>query len=416
MQTVPKRRGVPVADTLRLALETLRTHKLRTYLTLLGIVLAVTTLVVVISVVNGLNLYVADRIANLGANAFVIDRIGIITNAQELFRAQRRPILTMDDYTALSDRLELSERVAAIETSTTDVRAENQLLEDARLSGVTANYADVRVIDVAVGRFLTQGDVLHREPVCFIGADVAARLFSHLDPVGHTLRAGTQTYQVVGVAEAIGTVFGVSQDNFVFIPLSTYRSAWHAPNASVTFFVEARDTDFIDAAEDEARLVLRSRHHLAYDAPDDFGIIGSASIISLWQKLTGNIFALAVWLTGVFLVVGGIVIMNIMLASVTERTREIGIRKALGARRRNILLQFLLESAALSTIGGIVGVGVAVAITALVRQQTPMPVSTPLAAVITAVTVSTAVGLFFGIYPAWRASRLDPIEALRSET
>jgi putative ABC transport system permease protein len=407
---------VALGETLAIALDTLRAHKLRSYLTLLGIVLAVTTLVSVMSVVHGLNLYVTDRVANLGANAFVVDRFGIITNAQALAKAQRRPLLRVDDYQALASQLQLSQNVAAIEGTTVDVRAGNALFQDARLSGVTPNYIDVRSMDVAAGRFLTEGDELHRQPVCFIGAALASRFFPTADPLGRSIRAGTQTYLVVGVAAAIGSVFGISQDNFVMIPFSTYEQAWHAPNGSITMFVQARDTELLEAAEDEARVVLRSRHHLAYSAPDDFGILGSASILSLWQKITGNVFALAVWLTAVFLVVGGIVIMNIMLASVTERTREIGIRKALGARRGHILAQFLVESALLSAIGGIVGVTLAVASVAVVRATTPMPVETPLSAVVTALAVSTAVGLFFGIFPALRASRLNPIEALRSET
>jgi putative ABC transport system permease protein len=199
------------------------------------------------------------------------------------------------------------------------------------------------------------------------------------------------------------------------VPFRTYEKEWHTPTDSITLFVEANSGDQMDAAADEVRMILRAAHHEPYDAPDDFGIIMPSSIMSLWQQITGNIFAIAVWLTSVFLVIGGIVIMNIMLASVTERTREIGIRKALGARRRHIVLQFLLESAVLSATGGVMGLTLALAIAALVRATTSMPISTPWSVIVTALAMSTTVGLFFGIYPAVRASRLDPIVALRAE-
>jgi putative ABC transport system permease protein len=236
-----------------------------------------------------------------------------------------------------------------------------------------------------------------------------------VDPIGKSIRAGTHSYQVVGVAEAIGSAFGQSQDNFLLIPLGTYYKEWHRQNESLLLFVQARNTEMIAASEDEARMLLRAWRHVPWEAPDNFGIVGSESIMGLWKQLTANLFAVAVSLTSVFLVVGGIVIMNIMLASVTERTREIGIRRSLGARRKHILVQFVTESAVLAATGGLIGIALAYAVVAVARAVTPIPVRMPLSAVLLSLAVSTGVGLFFGIYPAMRAARLDPIEALRAE-
>jgi putative ABC transport system permease protein len=404
-----------LGETFRLALDALRSHKLRSFLTLLGIILAVTTLVGVMSIVSGLNLYVSDKVANLGANAFVIDKFGIITSQDEFIKAQKRPNVTYDEFAALQSTMRLASQVAAVESVTLDVRSGNQLFEDVSILGVTPNYTDVRAMSVEHGRNFTDTDEDHRSQVCVIGADVATKLFSNVDPVGRTIRAGPQEFQVIGVAAVRGSVFGQSQDQFVLVPYKTYEKSWHTARNSLNIFVQARSPELIDAAMDEVRMILRARRHTPYEDADSFGMIGSSSITTLWESLTGNIFAMAVYLTAVFIIVGGIVIMNIMLASVTERTREIGIRKALGARRVHIVTQFLVESAVLAAVGGLMGIGLAEGITMLVRATTDMPMSTPLNAIIIGLILSTSVGLFFGIYPAMRASRLDPIEALRVE-
>jgi putative ABC transport system permease protein len=399
-------------ETIWIALDTLRAHKLRTFLTLLGVILAVTTLVAVISVLNGLNVYVADKVAN----AFVIDRIGIVTNQQEWFKARKRPTLGMDDLADLRNGMKLADTIAGQMRTFADVRYGNDLSEDVMIIGATPTFASIRDIDVSNGRLLTDIDEDHRAGVCVIGADVANKLFPGTDPVGKELRAGQGQYTIVGVATPKGNVLGQPQDNFVMIPLGTYRKELLTAQDSITFFVQARSPEFMDAAEDEARMILRSRHHLAYQAEDNFAIIAPTSIMGLWNRITGNAFGIAIWITSVFLVVGGVVIMNIMLASVTERTREIGLRKSLGARRRHIILQFLVESSVLAGLGGFLGVLAAVIISQLVRALFSIPTSTPFFSILIALFLSTAVGLFFGIYPAMRAARLDPIEALRAET
>lgn len=413
--------GVPkgataLRETFWIAVDALRAHKLRSFLTLLGVILAVTTLVAVISVLDGLNRYVSDRVANLGANAFVVDRLGIITNFEDWVKAQRRPPLRLEDYEDLRDRLQLVSRAAALKEMQGEVRYGSETLQDIDVDGVTANFDDVRIIEVAAGRSLNETDDEHHSPVCFIGADVANRFFPNVDPIGKSVRVGPAVYQVIGVAKALGSVFGQTRDNFVQIPLSTYQKTFEKPDDSVILFLQAQNAELMEAAADEVRVLLRARRHVPYDAPDNFGIILPSSITGLWQRLTGNIYALAISFTSIFLVIGGIVIMNIMLASVVERTREIGIRKSIGARRRQIVIQFLVESSVLASVGGVMGVLSALALGELVRLTTPIPISTPLRAIVTALLLSTTVGLFFGIYPAVRAARLDPIEALRAET
>jgi putative ABC transport system permease protein len=406
---------ISLQETFWIALDTLRSHKLRTFLTLLGVMLAVTTLVAVMSILNGLNLYVADKVANLGSNAFVIDRIGIATNLEQFNKGRKRPPLRLDDLEALRYGMTLARNIAGEQETTADVRSGNIPSADVRIIGATPEYAEIRDIGAANGRLLSHVDEEHRSSVCVIGSELAAKLFEGTDPIGREIRAGQGRYEIIGVVAPKGSVLGQTQDNFVMIPLGTYRKEWLKPQDSVQIFVEARSRQEMSAAVDEARMILRARRHVPYEAEDNFGIVEPSSLMNIWDNLTANIFGVAVWVTSVFLVVGGIVIMNIMLASVTERTREIGLRKSLGARRRHIVMQFLVESSLLAASGGLVGIAIALGIAALVRASTSIPIATPVFAVVVSLLLSTSVGLFFGIYPAMRAARLDPIEALRAE-
>jgi putative ABC transport system permease protein len=406
---------VTFLETMKLALDALRAHKLRSFLTLLGVILAVTTLIVVMSVIQGLNKYVADKVADLGSNVFIVDRFGIITSQDAWIKAQKRPMITMEDFERIRDNMKIQTAVAAEEDRNLQIRSGNLTMENTSMMGATPNFADVRNLNVAQGRFITPADDEHRSEVVFVGPDIVKKFFPSVDPIGKTIRVQTHTYEIIGVAEALGSAFGESQDNYMIMPLNTYRKGWHRQEDWVAIFVQAPSAELMEASKDEARMLFRAWRHIPNDDPDNFAILGADSIMALWHDLTANIANVAIALVSVFLVVGGIVIMNIMLASVTERTREIGLRRSLGARKKHILLQFLTESAVLAAIGGLIGILAAYFVVFLVKAVFSFPMDTPLVAVILSLCLSTAVGLFFGIFPAMRAAKLDPIEALRAE-
>jgi putative ABC transport system permease protein len=402
-------------ETFNLALDALRAHKLRSFLTLLGVILAVTTLVCVMSVINGLNGYIADKVANLGSNVYIVDRFGIITSQDQWIKAQKRPLVTMEEYERFRDNLKLASAVAAEEDRNVQTRSGNVIMENTSMMGATANFADVRNLGVAQGRFITQADDDHHSDVVFVGPDLVKKFFPNVDPIGKTIRVQTHTYEVIGVAEALGSALGQTQDNYMIMPINTYRKGWHKADDWVAIFIQAPGAEMVEASKEETRMLFRAWRHLPNDAPDNFAILGSDSIMALWHDLTGNLAFVAMTLVSVFLVVGGIVIMNIMLASVTERTREIGLRRSLGARKKHILLQFLTESAVLAATGGLIGILSAWSIVFFVKRVFSFPMDMPLGAVILSLCLSTTVGLFFGIFPAMRAAKLDPIEALRAD-
>jgi len=413
----PQSRASAVAfgETMRLALDTLRVNKLRTFLTLLGVILSVFTLVLVMSVVAGLNRYVSEKVASLGANAVIIDRFGILTNLADFIKAQRRPPLRTDDYEYVRDHAQMPRQVGASANRSLDIRYGNEKVDGVGVTGGTPNIFELQGLTIDQGRAMNDTDEEHHSPVCVIGNDLVQRFFPSVDPIGKTIRVGPQTYQVVGTVKPLGSVFGNSRDNFVMMPFATYMKSWHLPDDSIQIWVQTWTPESADATIDEVRVILRAKRNVPYSTSDNFGVITNDSITATWTQMTGNLFGLAIMLTSVFLVVGGIVIMNIMLASVTERTGEIGIRKSLGARKQHIVMQFMIESAMMAAVGGLVGVVGGMAVTALVRNLTFMPATTPFSAILVSLMLATSVGLFFGIYPALRAARLDPVEALRHE-
>ncbi len=409
------KRRVLLREPVIVALETLRAHKMRSFLMLLGTILSVSTLIVVIALISGVNRYIADRVANLGSNVFLLTRFPIITDVEEYVKANRRnKKVTWDDYEALRANLKLPERVGVEQRTSGKVRVGSQSLEDCNIRGVTANMVDIDIVIPADGRYITEGDDRSRALMTMIGQDVATKLFPNVDAIGREILIDGRPFQVVGIAKPIGSVLGQSQDNFAYIPIQTYFKMY-GTQETIWVNIQARGAEWMDRTQDEARALMRARRHLSPNEKDNFGIFDSATLMDLWKNLTGVIATAMIGVVSVFLVIGGVVIMNVMLATVTERTREIGIRKALGARHRDILLQFLVEAAVMAAVGGAIGVITAYAISGLTRATTSVPMSVPFTAVVIAEVISAAVGIFFGVYPAKKAASLPPIEALRQE-
>ena len=401
-------------ESMGIALGALRANKLRSFLTLLGTIIGVGSVIFVLSVVEGLNRYVSEKILNAGANVFWIDKYGLITSDEAFEAAQKRPDITLEDADDLRLTVRHARMVVAMADATAPVRQRNKVVRGVGIRGRGAGYELVDDLTIDKGRHLTELDDRRRQMVCVMGPEVADELFPGLDPVGREVRVGDWTFQVVGVTQAKGKLLGQSQDRFVAIPIHTFQKYWQARGS---FYVSIKSVDqpSLPVAEQEARNLMRARHHLPPGRPDDFGLSTADTFLELYRSITGGVFALTIGVAVISLLVGGIVIMNIMLVSVTERTREIGVRKALGARRRDILTQFLAEASTLSLVGGLVGLGAGVLFALLVGLVSPLPSAVSVPSLFLGLAMSCLVGVFFGSYPAWRASRLDPIEALRHE-
>jgi putative ABC transport system permease protein len=401
-------------ESMGIALAAIRANKLRSFLTLLGTIIGVGSVIFVLSVVEGLNRYVSDKMLGVGSNVLWVDKFGMIMTNEDYLAALRRPDITLDDVAALRAGVPHAAMVVGAGDAFVPVRHRDKLARSVGVRGRGPGYDVVEDLAIDRGRHLSDVDDRRRRAVCVMGPETAQEVFPGADPVGQTVRIGDQTFEVVGVTKPKGKMFGQSQDRFVTVPVRTFQKYWTS-RYSYYAYVKSVDQASLPLAEQEARNVMRARHHLTPGRPDNFGITLPDTFMELYRKITGGVFALTIGVALIAMLVGGIVIMNIMLVSVTERTREIGVRKALGARRRDILMQFLVEAATVSLSGGFLGVvsGVLLALLASLVAHLPAAVSVP--SLFLGVGMSCLVGVFFGAYPAWRASRLDPIEALRYE-
>jgi putative ABC transport system permease protein len=402
----------------RVALDSLRASKLRSFLTLLGIILSTTTLISVMSVINGLENYIATSATTMGTEGFRLVRFAFVGNfdPKKFLEYQRKnPQLSPEEFEFLRNRLTMVREAGMSAQRSVAVSYEGDQIQGVGLLGNASNGALMTNTDVATGRYFTDPEVRNRQEVAFIGADIKDRFFPSVDPIGKTLLIGGRPFTVIGVGKPKGSAFGNSQDNYISIPVETYFKIYGS-RTGIDYNFMAVDSAHMQQAQEEVEVTLRTYRHLLPGEESTFTIISSGTLVSAFNSITGSIQAAALAIVSVFMVVGGVVIMNIMLAVVTERTREIGVRKSVGARRQDILNQFLVESSTLAAIGGLIGVGLCWLIAEAVTSTTGFPMKVPLTGVILGVTLSALVGLFFGIYPARRASKLDPIVALRSES
>jgi putative ABC transport system permease protein len=404
------------SEAVAISTSSLWAHKLRSVLTLVGVVIGVSAVIAVVSLINGANQYVATRVFRLGADVFGLSKQpSIITNVDDWLEFQKRKRITYDDFQAVREQCKSCKEIGASLGGRVEVKSGLNSLKDTNLRAWTPQMAELYDVDLVAGRHVTEADLSSVAPVCVIGMDVVENLLPNADPLGKEIRWNNIPCQVIGVGKKEGSALGNSLDNWIILPLSTYNKEYGNQQSSLRITVRAASASRIQTSVDEVRQMMRGRHHLAYQSKDDFAIETSDSFLSLWKDISSSFFAVTIAIASISLVVGGIVIMNIMLVSVTERTREIGMRKAVGARRIDILRQFLIESSTIAVIGGALGVLLGVMVAGVVSWLTPLPSTVRLWSVLSGLAVALSVGLFFGTYPAAKAAKLDPVEALRSE-
>jgi putative ABC transport system permease protein len=403
-------------ESLKIALQSLWANKMRSILTLVGVVIGVASVIMIVTMINGVNKYVATKVYGYGADVFTASQMPqVIMSSEEYLKYQKRKVLRMDDYQAVNDECTDCVAVGAEISTSGNVVSNHQSATGVSIRGWTTDMLTMYNYNIAEGRSFTPTELEHDAKVAVIGYDIVDNVLGVGDPIGKEIRVDGVPYRVIGVVERQGTTLGQSQDNFVGIPISTYQAVYGS-NDSVTIYGKAGGVDEkLDAASDQMRAILRAKRHDAPGQDDSFSVDTNASFVGLFKSFSQSFFGVAIGIATISLVIGGIVIMNIMLVSVTERTREIGVRKALGARRSDLMMQFLIESATMALVGGFIGVIGGIAIAKLITLIIGFPTTIALWSVLVSLLLATSVGIFFGVYPARKAAMLDPIVALRSE-
>ena len=403
-----------VFESIKIALAAVWANKLRSFLTVLGNIVAVTSIIAVVSLVQGIDDYVSDAIVSeLGLGTFTVQRFGMIRSEEEFEKVAGNPDITERDATAVREADLVSVAMTSAGSSG-EVRYKDRVIESVSIAGVSRDYAEFGGYKAEKGRLVTPMEVDRKRPVVFIGWDVADKLFPDEDPIDKVITVAGSHMRVVGVNEKKGSMFGESQDQFGVIPLGLSKKLFGA-RQRISITAKPGDPRLTVKAMDTATVALRIDRKLKPNQPENFGIVTSDTFLDMFRQITQGIFGVLIGVVALSLVVGGIVIMNIMLMVVSERTSEIGLRKALGAKRRDIVWQFLVESIALSTLGGVVGTALGFSAAWVVTKLTPMPASVHVYSVALGIGMTAVVGLFFGLYPSIKAARLDPIEALRRE-